>query len=51
VARRALAVDGSGPGWLGTVRRVLRPAKVVIAPFVSLALPVIGRAAIRRARS
>jgi hypothetical protein len=51
VVQRALAVDGSRPGWLGSMRRVLRPAKAVIAPFVTLALPVIGRAAIRRARS
>jgi hypothetical protein len=51
VVQRAHAVDGTRPGWLGTVRRVLRPAKALIAPFVTLALPVIGRAAIRRARS
>ena len=38
-------------GWLATLRRALSPARPLVAPVVSLALPLIGRAARRRLRT
>jgi hypothetical protein len=51
VAQAASATQNDDPRWLAIVRRVLRPAKPLIAPIATLALPAIGRAAIRRTRS
>lgn len=50
IARAATAIDDREADWLGTVRRVLRPAKPIVTPLVSRFLPMIGRAAIRRAQ-
>lgn len=51
VVRAASIEISHGAGWLATLRRVLRPGKLLIAPLVTRALPAIGRAAIRRTRS
>jgi hypothetical protein len=51
VVRAASATQNDDARWLAIVRRVLRPAKPLVAPIVALALPAIGRAAIRRTRS
>jgi hypothetical protein len=50
VIRSALIVEDGEPPWLSALKRVLRPAKPIIAPIVDRALPVIGRAAMRRPR-
>ena len=46
----AAALDGAnGTGrWMAHLRRVLRPVKPIIEPVVRRALPVLGRAAMRR---
>jgi len=45
------AASSTGIDWLATVRRLLRPAKPLVAPIVAPVLPYIGRAARRRALS
>ena len=50
VTREALDSDGADEGWLSALRRVVRPAKSFVAPVVDRVLPIIGRAAMRRAR-
>ena len=50
IIRAALAGEDAEPTWLSAVKRVLRPAKPIIAPLVNRALPVIGRVAMRRTR-
>ena len=50
IVRGALAGADGESGWLSAIKRVLRPAKPIIAPIVDRALPVIGRAAMRRTR-
>jgi hypothetical protein len=50
LVRDALATAAGDDRWLSTLRGVLRPAKSLIAPVVNLALPVIGRAVMRRTR-
>ena len=46
------ALDGAraNGGWMAHLRRVLRPVKPIIEPVVRRALPVLGRAAMRRSR-
>jgi hypothetical protein len=45
------ALDGPTTGrWLSHLRRVLRPVKPIIEPVVRRALPMLGRAAMRRRR-
>ena len=54
--RRAALVEANGGdgshrtrrGWFATLRRVLSPARPLVAPIVTAALPIIGRAARRR---
>jgi hypothetical protein len=48
LARAALVTDDPDDGWLSTLKRILRPAKPIIAPVVTHALPVIGRTVARR---
>ena len=50
LARAALAVGPADDSWLSLLRRVLRPAKPLIAPVVDRALPAIGRVAARSAK-
>jgi hypothetical protein len=45
---RAARESDADDRWMSTLRRVLRPAKPLIAPVVDAALPLIGRAALRR---
>jgi hypothetical protein len=45
---RAAGLDDADGDWLSTLRRVLRPAKPILSPVVTRALPLIGRAAARR---
>ena len=44
------AARPTGNDWLATLRRVLRPAKPLVAPMVAPVLPYVGRVARRRAR-
>jgi hypothetical protein len=39
---------GAGGKWLATLRRVLSPARPLVTPIVTAALPMIGRVARRR---
>jgi hypothetical protein len=48
VTRPVLAGERADARWVTALKRVLRPAKPIIEPVVRRALPVIGRAAIRR---
>ena len=48
VSRSVLGGERSDARWVAALKRVLRPAKPIIEPVVRRALPVIGRAAIRR---
>ena len=50
VVQRALRSEGGEAGWLSALRRVVRPAKSFVAPVVDRVLPIIGRAAMKRAR-
>ena len=50
LAEAAIADTDGDDSWLSLLRRVLRPAKPLIAPVVERALPVIGRAAARSGR-
>jgi hypothetical protein len=47
VVRAAREGDGDNR-WLSALRRVLRPAKPILSPVLTRALPLIGRAAARR---
>jgi hypothetical protein len=50
VTRDALDSGSRDDGWLSTLRGVLRPAKSFAAPVIDRMLPIIGRAAMKRAR-
>ena len=42
LVRAAVADLASGDSWLERLKRVLRPAKPILAPVVSMVLPSIG---------
>lgn len=45
---RAASLSDVDDRWISALKRVLRPAKQMLSPVVSRALPMIGRAAARR---
>ena len=50
IVRAALGGSAVTGGWMAHLRRVLRPVKPVLEPVLRRALPLLGRAAMRRAR-
>lgn len=48
--RGALAVEQPDRAWMSPLKRVFRPIKPVIDPLLRAALPLLGRAAIRRSQ-
>lgn len=50
VSARQVVGDPTSDGWLGTLRRVLRPVRPVVTPLAAPALAFLGRAARRKAK-
>lgn len=48
IVRAAQASAPANGGWMAQIKRVLRPVKPILEPVVARALPLLGRAAMRR---